>query len=186
MEEVTKLCQSVVRNTNSKQGSSVRSEVLGNKLAELGCSMATNPSRRAVQAVPKTTPECCLVEQLHCLGGRRGASKLQLHSWDRARQLPWLESLDSNNSLVPSSLDCIQSVLPALGADHASPRLLQVPDDGESTVILGTKACCKTQCVGDPGIVISLIPGPSLYYHTQSCHRAMVLDGSDVQPTLQG
>ena len=145
--------------------------------------MAPHLGRCRVQAVAQASPESCLVQELHSLGGRGLAGKLQLHARGGARQLPWLERLvrhdicqvlDSQVGLVSGCLHSVQGVLPPLGADHTGSSLLQVPADTEGRVVLGTQTSSNTQSVSDTSIVVRLASGASLKKITRKNKQAFL------------
>ena len=165
------LGQGLVRNTDTKDGGSASSEVLGGKLTELGGAVTARLVVRAVQAVAQARPEGGLVEQLHGLGGSTPAGQLQLQSGQSPLHLPWFEGLvgdavsqevSSDLGVVPGALDRVERVLPALGAAHAAADLLDVPADVEGGVLLGGQAGGDTEGVRHPGIVVTLVTGASL------------------------
>ena len=166
-----------MRNTDTKDGRSASSEVLGSKLTELSSAVTPHLVVRAVQAVAQAGPEGCLVEQLHGLGGSTPVGQLQLQSGQRPLHLPWFEGLvgdavsqevRSDLGVVPGALDRVQRVLPALGAGHVASDLLDVPADIEGGVLLGGQAGGDTKGVRHPGIVVTLITGPSLGWDNSS------------------
>ena len=160
-----------MRNSDTKDGRSASSEVLGSKLTELSGAVTARLAVRAVQAVAQAGPEGGLVEQLHGLGGSTPAGQLQLQSGQRPLDLPWFEGLvgdavsqevRSDLGVVPGALDRVQRVLPALGAAHVASDLLDVPADVEGGVLLGGQAGGDTKGVRHPGIVVTLVTGPGL------------------------
>ena len=160
-----------MRDTDTQDGGSARSEVLGGELAELGRAVTAGLVLRAVEAAAEAGPEGGLVEQLHGLGGAAPAGQLQLQSGQSPLHLPGFEGLvgdavsqevGSDLCVVSGALDRVERVLPALGAAQAAAHLLDVPADGEGRVLLGGQTGGDTEGVRHPGIVVSLVTGPSL------------------------
>ena len=166
-----------MRDADTQDGGSARSEVLGGELAELGRAVTPGLVLRTVEAAAEAGPEGGLVEQLHGLGGSTSAGHFQLQSGQTPRHLPWFEGLvgdavsqevRSDLGVVPGALDRVERVLPALGAAHVAANLLDVPDDVEGGVLLGGQAGGDTEGVRHSSIVVTLITGPSLLERRRS------------------
>ena len=160
-----------MRDADTQDGGSARSEVLGGELAELGRAVTPGLVLRTVEAAAEAGPEGGLMEQLHGLGGPAPAGQLQLQSGQSPLDLPGFEGLVGDAvsqevrpdlGVVPGALDRVERVLPALGAAHVAANLLDVPDDVEGGVLLGGQAGGDTEGVRHSSIVVTLITGPSL------------------------